>query len=54
MTETETENDNDETYIKLFRRYHMSDSTLHIGTLASNNVNDTSKDKMTGWKAMES
>ena len=32
----------------------MSDSTLHIGTLASNNVNGTSKDKMTGWKAMES
>ena len=32
----------------------MSDSTLHIGTLAANNVNDTSKDKMTGWKAMES
>ena len=38
MTGTGTENDNDETYIKLFRRQHMSDSTIHIGTLASNNV----------------
>ena len=38
MTGTETENDNDETYIKLFKRQHMSDSTLHIGTLVSNNV----------------